>query len=328
MSVVCAVACSDDGMIEQTGDEAGTSGSADDVDDGDPSTADDAPDPTLTDESGAEETGVETTTDDTAGTDTTGGPIGGTPGCGMAAEAGATEAEIEVEGMPRTFVLVVPDGYDPSTPLPLVFAYHGRGSNANEVRLYFGLEAPAAGGAIFVYPNGLPLPEMNNQTGWDLTATGEDVVMFDALLKLIGDELCVDPERVFVTGHSFGGYMSNALGCFRAEVIRAIAPVAGGPAFGECDTGRVAAWMTHGTLDEIVPIAQGEAARDDMVERNACEATTAPVEPEPCVAYDGCEAGYDVIWCPHDSPDFQGHDWPEFAAAAIWSFFSGLAPEA
>ena len=46
-------------------------------------------------------------------------------------------------------------------------------------------------------------------------------------------------------------------------------------------------------------------------------ATTAPADPSPCVAYQGCDAGYPVQWCPHDG----AHVIPSFAAAAIANFF-------
>jgi polyhydroxybutyrate depolymerase len=111
-------------------------------------------------------------------------------------------------------------------------------------------------------------------------------------------------------------------------VLRAIGSVAGGPAFGDCEPDeRVAALLIHGSLDEIVPIEQGEMARDQLLLRNECAATTVAHEPAPCVAYDGCASGYDTIWCQHDIAELQGHTWPSFAAATIWGFFAALTPE-
>lgn len=322
-------ACSDDGTAAQSdeGDDegAGTT-SGDDADQGDDAVDDDGGstgpvDPSLDDgEDGGDSSG--------GAADSTGGSVeGGTPGCGNPVEVGEGQVEIDVDGQARTYVLVVPDGYDPATPMPLVFGWHGRGGDADTARLYFGLEDAAAGAAIFAYPNGLPIESMGGQTGWDLAPDGIDVAFFDAMVQQLSDELCIDTARIHSAGHSFGGYMSNALGCFRPDVLRAIGPVAGGPPFAACGDGRVAAILIHGELDEVVPISQGEAARDALLARNACEDTTMPVDPDPCVAYDGCDAGYDVRWCQHAEATLMGHMWPSFAGPAIWNFFAGLAPE-
>jgi polyhydroxybutyrate depolymerase len=256
-----------------------------------------------------------------------GGTPGGTPGCGLEVPVGDATVEIMVGSDLREYIVVVPDGYDPSTPMPLVFAWHGRGGTADLARLYFQVEQAAGGQAIFVYPQGLPLASMGGQTGWDLAPTGYDVAFFDAMLDEVSAGLCIDPARVFTTGHSFGGYMSNALGCFRSSVLRAIGSVAGGPPFGACESDTVAAWLTHGTEDQVVPFSQGEASRDALLDRNGCADTTMPTEPDPCVAYDGCAEGMPVVWCPHGEIELSGHMWPRFAGPAIWAFFEALGPK-
>lgn len=273
-------------------------------------------------------TGDSTTASPTDGADeTTGAPSGGTPGCGLPVGTGAGTVEIDVGGTMREFLLVVPDGYDPDTPSPLVFAFHGLGGSSELARLYFGVEGAADGEAIFVYPQGVPQAFVGGQTGWDLTSAGPDVDFFDAMVAELSAGACLDPDRIFATGHSFGGYMSNALGCFRPQVLRAIAPVAGGPPLGGCQDSTVAAWLAHGMGDEVVAFSQGELARDSLLDRNGCETTTTAVEPAPCVAYDGCEADVPVVWCAHDDPVMQGHAWPRFAGPAIWAFFDALAPK-
>lgn len=256
-----------------------------------------------------------------------GGTPGGTPGCGMDFPPGDAVVQTMVGAAEREYLLVVPDGYDPSTPTPLVFAWHGRGGTYDIARLYFGVEQAAGGQAIFVYPQGLPIASMGGQTGWDLAPSGIDVAFFDAMLEETSNNLCIDPERVFTTGHSFGGYMSNALACFRASALRAMGSVAGGPPFGACEDESVAAWITHGTEDQVVPFSQGEASRDAIVERNGCGDATAAVDPAPCEAYDGCAEGLPVVWCAHSETDLMGHLWPDYAGAAIWAFFEGLAPK-
>jgi polyhydroxybutyrate depolymerase len=217
-------------------------------------------------------------------------------------------------------VLSVPTSYSASTPLALVFAWHGLGGDGAMARMYFRVEDQADGAAIFAYPDGLP--NDSGQAAWDLTDGGGDGEFFDALLAALSAEYCIDAGRVFSTGHSYGGFFTNYLACSRASVFRAVAPVAGGPPFGgpggTCDPA-VAAWITHGNNDETVDFAMGEQARDAYLAANGCGATSAPVEPSPCVAYDGCSSGRQVHWCVHED----GHNWPSFAAAGIWGFFAG-----
>jgi poly(3-hydroxybutyrate) depolymerase len=226
-------------------------------------------------------------------------------------------------GLQREFTVALPDGYDPGMAYPLVFALHGRGSNGEQFRLYAGVEEASAGQAIFVYPDGLPVESMAGQTGWELGANDRDVAFFDALYDELTTNLCVDLDRVYATGHSFGGFFSNALGCVRGDVLRAIAPVAGGGPAGVCQ-GQVAVWIAHGEDDMVVDTFLGQMTYNTWVSKNACDAETEPVDPEPCIANLGCDAGFDVVWCLHaeQTMGIGTHGWPSFAGDAIWAFFA------
>jgi poly(3-hydroxybutyrate) depolymerase len=173
-----------------------------------------------------------------------------------------------------------------------------------------------------VYPTGLTNTDGN--TAWTLTQTGVDVQLFDTLLSDIGNKYCIDQNRVYSTGHSYGAMMTNALGCYRGNVLRGIAPVAGMPPFGNpACTGAVAAWIAHGENDGTVDFTTGGiASRDFWIKLDGCSATTDPVavDPSPCVAYQGCSAGHSVHWCVHQDD----HNWPNFAGAGIWAFFNAL----
>ncbi len=244
-----------------------------------------------------------------ASTETT-GPLYGSEGCGKSGQG--IPDTIDVDGQERTFVLDVPDAYDPTRAYPLVTAWHGLGGDGALARSYFGIRDQVGDDAIVVYPDGL---YAHGGTGWDLTADGRDAAFFDALTERLFAELCIDEERVFATGHSYGGYMSNLLGCARADVLAAIAPVAGGPTWWAGCNDKVAAWVTHGSGDTVVDLSEGEATRDQWVNTNACDTSAAPTDPDPCVAFEGCAR--DTHWCLHDG----GHEWPSFAAGAIWQFF-------
>jgi polyhydroxybutyrate depolymerase len=247
-----------------------------------------------------------------------------TAGCGQAgATTGAINGTIEVAGTARTYVLVVPASYDAGRAYPLIFAWHGRTGTAATARLYFGIEVQAGADAIVVYPQGLPVTSDPNDTGWELTAAGRDVALFDALQAELAATYCIG--RTYSMGHSFGGYMSNALACFRggraAGAVRAIASIAGGGPFGTCSGDPVSAVLVHGTNDQVVPVAQGVASRDRWRGEAGCATTAMPVPPSPCIAYDGCATGLSVRWCEHADTANAGHGWPSFAAAASWQLF-------
>jgi len=78
--------------------------------------------------------------------------------------------------------------------------------------------------------------------------------------------------------------------------------------------------LTHGTDDESVSFESGESSRDHWVEANHCEMTTTVSDPPECLAYDGCDDGHPVIWCPHTADG--GHQHPSFGRAAVREFFS------
>ncbi len=240
-------------------------------------------------------------------------------GCGAAMTPGSGNFTIDVAGTMRSYIVKIPTTYDTNKPYRLVFAWHGLGGTAQQIAQfgYYQLEQPSAGSAIFVSGQGL---DTGTGAGWPNT-NGQDVNFVKALLEWMKKSYCIDEKRVFSVGMSYGGIMSNTLGCQMGGVFRAIAPMAGsGPfQFGtSACVGQVAAWLTHGTGDTVVTYDAGVGSRETWRTRNKCQATSQPTPPSPCVAYDGCDPGYPVHWCAWDG----GHTIPTFAAGAIWSFLS------
>jgi poly(3-hydroxybutyrate) depolymerase len=211
-----------------------------------------------------------------------------------------------------------------------VFAWHGLGGSAQQVASglrggYYGLESRSMGSTIFAAGQGLQTSNsVGSGAGWPNTG-GQDVAFVRALYDWLRSKYCIDEQRVFSTGMSYGGIMSNTLGCQMGDVFRAIAPMAGSGPRGMCN-GQVAVWMTHGNTDTVVPFdstimggfSGGVQSRDFWAKANNCETTTTPVGPEKCVAYEGCDDGHPVHWCEFDG----GHTIPPYASEAIWNFFS------
>ena len=262
------------------------------------------------------------TTGGSAGVTGSGGSTASS-GCMAAAGLPSGKASIDVAGATREYILKAPDDYDSAHAYKLIFAFHARGGNATQVAGsanddYYGLASRAKGEAIFVSPEGL-------DAGWRNT-DGRDIAFVKAMLNELGSKLCIDQQRIFATGFSFGGMMSDAIGCAMADVFRAIAPMAGGLPNAEhpysgCDQVNmhpIAVWMSHGDADTTVPIADGKAALDIFVARSQCQAQTTAAAPEPCVAYQGCMPDYPIHFCQFSG----GHSVPGFAPEAIWNFFA------
>jgi poly(3-hydroxybutyrate) depolymerase len=247
------------------------------------------------------------------------GDAGTSNGCGKAAPAQVnTRQTIDVGGTMREYIVNYPTAYDPNRPYRVLYIHHGRGGNAEQNITrnggWYGVGPLSGGSTIFVSPQGLA---DGGETGWPNTG-GRDVTFIRALVNHINSTFCVDRSRIFTTGMSYGGNFSNTLGCQMGDVFRAIVPFAGwGPQQTNC-VGKVAALVTHGTTDTTIEVGRGGASRDHWSAANHCTATSAPYDPSPCVAYQGCDVGYPVGWCEH--PD--GHILPTFSGPAIWNFIS------
>jgi polyhydroxybutyrate depolymerase len=244
-------------------------------------------------------------------TTTDASPPIGTSGCGTSGVAtGLVARTTTVQAASRHYRVFVPDTYDANQPTRLVFVFHGLGGDGWVIRSYFGFEAEAAGGALFVYPDGLAV---DGGTAW----APSDLAFFDVMLAELSQAYCIDTTRVFAAGHSYGAYMTNLVGCERGDRVRAIAPVSGGIVPGACK-GPVAAWIAHGNADTTVSESEGIAARDHWRALAGCAATASATEPSPCVAYDGC-GEHPVTWC-----SFAGGHYPlpDFTKQAIWDFFA------
>ncbi|HYQ42086.1 MAG TPA: Ricin and poly(3-hydroxybutyrate) depolymerase fusion [Polyangiaceae bacterium] len=246
------------------------------------------------------------------------GPV--SSGCGSATTTSpcgskGTTCSLNVSGTDRQYYVQLPKNYNASTPYRLVFQFHPWGGSADQALTMYQLNSGLPD-SIFVTPQGLDAG--NNGPGWANT-NGQDIAFTKAMLADVKGKYCVDSARIFSVGFSYGGMMSFALGCEMSDTFRAIAPMSGALYSDPSCKGtgpHVAMWGSHGLNDTVVPIDNGRAARDKILQENHCGTTTTPVEPSPCVKYEGCDAGYDVTWCEWDGP----HGIPSFGSSAITAF--------
>jgi polyhydroxybutyrate depolymerase len=251
-----------------------------------------------------------------------GQPVSPSPSRGCGHTSPAAGAQVVRAGTLQTpYLLTLPEGYDGSQPVPLVFAFHGRtrshqsmhDSDASQLAELLGGRYAVA----YVKSVGPGFDQPHEQR--------DNLKIFDALYERLLGDYCVDTEQVFALGHSSGALFSELLACERGPQLRGIAAVAGAMVWPEC-TGRSAALMVHGEGDKVVSVSRGRAARDRFLAANGCSARTSPGGTAGCVLYAGCEASLPVEWCEHAEPTYQNtnHGWPSFASSEIARFFAGL----
>jgi polyhydroxybutyrate depolymerase len=171
---------------------------------------------------------------------------------------------------PRPVSLYVPSGYDGQTNIPLVLLLHGYGSEGAQHEAYLQFQPLAESRRFFYcYPNGTV--DFARQRFWtaadaacDFWNTGvDDADYLRTLIEEIGRRFGVDPKRVFLFGHSNGGWLAYRMACQSADLIAGIGSLAGMPFLDPSRCGPSAPvniLHIHGTADDIVPYVGGALA--------------------------------------------------------------------
>ena len=257
------------------------------------------------------------------------GGVGGSGGQVLSADPPLTI------GGERPALVDIPLGYDPTVTHPLIIILHGFGPFSGEIQAAFigMLEMVDAKDFVMVLPDGT-LNEDGDRF-WNATAACcdfadqqiDDVGYLTGLIEEAKQIYNIDQNRVYLMGHSNGGFMSFRMACEASEVITAIVSLAGStfadPADCQPATLPVSVLAVHGTADATVlydGVADSYPGAVETVETFAsaagCE-TDAPtvlgtvdlidavdgVETEQVAYTTGCQAGIDVaLWTIRDGP--------------------------
>jgi polyhydroxybutyrate depolymerase len=245
-------------------------------------------------------------------------------------------------GRPYTMNLHVPSGYDMAKPTPLVMLLHGYSASGTLQEAYFNLTPVSdAHTFLYVYPDGTKENSAAMNRFWNATdaccniygSTVDDSAYLDAVLTDIQAKFNVDAKRVYVIGHSNGGFMSHRMACDHASRIAGIMALAGDTwkDQGRCAAGsKVAVLQVQGDADATVPYAGGtliapfpgsKETAGDWAVKNGCPGALSPtgatldldtVQPgaeTEVEAFSGCPAGGEVeLWTIHGAghiPSFQ-----------------------
>lgn len=244
---------------------------------------------------------------------------------------GVSDIVVTGGGADHAVRIFVPDELA-STPAPVVLDFHGLGSDGPSQAAYSGYETLAAQeGFVAVHPTGV-------ESSWELDQFDDperperdDLAFVDVLIDTVVGEWCGDPDRIYSTGMSNGGFFTARLLCERADRIAAAASIAGLSHHDGCEPARPVPYIAfHGTDDGIVPFdGDGDSplALDTeistefftqvMPEEFAEFAAAAGCSPEPTRTeltpdvieydYDGCDDGVPMTF--YELPG-SGHSWP------------------
>ncbi len=262
-------------------------------------------------------------------------PLGNDPvksaGCGSMPTLTAGKHTIMSTGQQRSYIIDIPNGYDMDEPHRLFYTSHWIGSTSEAVRdqnYYFLKPLAQRDGvpAIFVAPQ-------SDGDRWQ----EKDHALFDDLLALVKEDLCIDTTRVFATGFSFGGMITYSLSVNHQKDIRAAVGIA--PAnyniYVPPRTGEPIAWMqTTGMNDGTCPWVQQNSVTNgakfiaiEHATDNGCEVPndlpTWQNGGHLCYDFEGCPSEYPTKACTFngDHTNISNENGQNWIPNESWDFF-------
>lgn len=232
--------------------------------------------------------------------------------------------QIKIGEKKRRYYIYIPNSYDGTKPVPLVFDFHGRGGNPRgEVAYSDFANLAEKKGFILVAPRGifaeLGMPAWNTRLEPDGV---DDVALVKQIIKEITQKYHIDKKRIYATGMSGGARMVSRVGCDLSDIFAAIAPVAGVQFLDDCAPSRALSVITfHGKKDLVNHYKHQSNSRSywvhgveysvgKWVEVNDCDdsaKTTKISDVVTKLTYSNCRDGAEVIFYQIEDG---GHTWP------------------
>lgn len=220
----------------------------------------------------------------------------------------------------RSFLMHIPTDF--KSPAPVVFTFHGRGSNAQQQLALTGFEQVSEEGRfIVVAPNAVG-------GRWDILGGTEA----EYLQQVFASVPCTDSSRVYASGMSMGSGFTFALACAQQRRFAAFGGVALTGFAPACETVPPAPIIYfHGTKDQVVPFRGGQPQGEDITLKPVPKVMREWARHNQCTTDTVRKLGDDVTFTEWsqcaDNADVEyyrvargGHTWPgaaEFIADAI-----------
>ena len=215
---------------------------------------------------------------------------------------GSTTADSQTINVDRGDIQVrVPSAANAASQPALVVLLHGYSHTGQlrESEWKFG-ELVEDYGFVLAYPDGTRESSGNENTFWNASAAccnfqGSDVDDSTYIISIISqltDLYEIDPKRIYLVGHSNGGFMSYRLAYDHSETIAAIASVAGAAANANhpAPPHPVNVLQIHGTADSVIAYEGGNLNRfEDTAGREVSRPYPGAIETvERWASYNGC----------------------------------------
>lgn len=231
-------------------------------------------------------------------------------------------------GGARPVTISVPRAYS-GQPTPLLLVLHGYGSSGKHHERYLGLDRLVdEQGVLVASPDGTA--DSAGDRFWNTGSPAccnfgnspvDDVKYLRELIAELRGAFNVDPRRIYVLGHSNGGFMALRLGCELSKELAAVVSLAGSTPLEGCKT-PMSVLQIHGDRDFAVRYEGGTNilgrgggayvgaeetasrwARDDKCKAKRTAGppldlvSTLPGAETLTATYDGCLPGLDVsLW--------------------------------
>ena len=198
------------------------------------------------------------------------------PALAAGQETGFLHRTVEVDSVAYKYQVYVPPSFTPSKSWPVIFFLHGLGERGADGERQTDIGLPARLRELKDFPAVVVMPQCIPGGWWGDPAM--EIQAFRALDDAM-KEFHGDPERVYLTGLSMGGYGVWAFGYKYPEKFAALVPVCGGVVasrrfispppwhplsknpedpYGETASRltKVPIWAFHGDADPRVPVTE------------------------------------------------------------------------
>ncbi len=261
------------------------------------------------------------------------------------AASGLQTLHTKVQGQQRTWLLYRPVGLPHDRPVPVVYVFHGGGGRAQHLTdgdRYGWLAKADREGFIAVFPSGYSRWPGGRLATWgagaccgDARDQGiDDVGFVRAIHAELSQHALVDVQRVYATGMSNGGMMAHRLACEMADVVVAIAAVAGTDATLTCKPNRPLsvlhihardddhvlflggagpqAFRDRSKVMDFVSVPQTVARWSDRLHCPPVRSPTMQTQGVRCEVQQPCDSGTALELC---VTEVGGHSWPGATAS-------------
>lgn len=156
-----------------------------------------------------------------------------------------------------------------ATAMPLIVLLHGYTSSGQSIANYWGIARLVENyGFVLAAPDGLREAGGNQNPFWNATDACcnfennpvDDSAYLRGIIDTLMDQYAIDPDRVYVMGHSNGGFMALRMAYEHSDVLAAVVSLAGANHLEPRDPPphAVHVLQIHGTDDETIAFQGGE----------------------------------------------------------------------